>query len=246
MGATMARPNALKFYDGPSEIDGAPIVGIVSGLVTRSRNRKTGDLFQTWIMPRDVKPNDAVKTGDDVSVCGDCILRPTLHRHKPIEDWPCYVKTFQGPRSVWEATRDLSEATLSEMVNAPNRDAGIRLGAWGDPTAIPIWYWIALFHVLRQRLKRSRPGYTHQWRTCDPAWSGHVMASVHSPAEREQAKGRGFRTFRIIGDPSEVGHGEILCPNTTHGVQCADCGLCDGSTGVDWDGRKDIAIVVHR
>jgi len=242
----MTRPNALKFYDGPSEIDGSPIVGIVSGLVTRSRNRKTGDLFQTWIMPRDVKPNDAVKSGGDVSVCGDCPLRPTLHRHKPIEDWPCYVKTFQGPRSVWEATRDLSVASLEELVNTPNRRTGIRFGAWGDPTAIPLLDWRVLLRVMHRSIDHAHsPGYTHQWRTCDPAWSGHVMASVHSPAEREQAKGRGFRTFRIIGSASEVGQGEILCPNTTHGVQCVDCGLCDGSTGDD-DRRKDIAIVVHR
>jgi len=203
-------------------------------------------------MPRDVKPNDAVKTGEDVSVCGDCILRPTLHRHKPIEDWPCYVKTFQGPRSVWEATRELPVATVADIVNAPNREAGIRFGAWGDPTAIPILPWMVLIWAMRARLKRSKAGYSHQWRTCDPAWSGHVMASVHSPAEREQAKGRGFRTFRIIGSASEVGQGEILCPNTTHGVQCLDCGLCDGSnprptmTGAMVDGRKDIAIVVHR
>ena len=243
----MKRPNALKFYDGPSELDGSPIVGIVSGLVSPSRNRKTGDLFQTWIMPRDVKPNDAVKTGDDVSVCGDCILRPILHRHKPIEDWPCYVKTFQGPRSVWEATRDLPVAKLSDVVDGPNRRTGIRFGAWGDPTAIPLLEWRVLLRAMHRSIDTAHsPGYTHQWETCDPAWAGHVMASVHTEDDRQLAKGRGFRTFRIIGSASEVGQGEILCPNTTHGVQCADCGLCDGSTGVDWDGRKDIAIVVHR
>lgn len=244
----MKRPNAIKFYEGPSELDGSPIIGVMSGIASPSRNRKTGDLFQTWIMPRDTPPHVAIKDGRDASVCGDCPLRPVLHRHKPVEQWPCYVKTFQGPLSTWKATRDLPVSSALEIKSAVGRSAGIRLGAWGDPTAIPVFTWKALLWLLASngRLKRSRPGYSHQWATCDRWWTGQVMASVHSEDERARAKGRGFRTFRVIGDPSEVGEGEILCPNTTHGVQCADCGLCDGSTGVDWDGRKDIAIVAHR
>ena len=53
-------------YEGPSEIDGRPIVVIVNKL-SGSDNAKTGaDLVQTFIIRSDVNPVDALKTGDDV------------------------------------------------------------------------------------------------------------------------------------------------------------------------------------
>ena len=48
----MKRPNSAVWYHGPSTIDGSLIVGAVSGLVNPSNNDKTGDLFQTWMMPQ--------------------------------------------------------------------------------------------------------------------------------------------------------------------------------------------------
>lgn len=50
-------------YEGPSEIDGRPIVVIVNKLAG-SDNAKTGaDLVQTFIIRADVAPTDALKTG---------------------------------------------------------------------------------------------------------------------------------------------------------------------------------------
>ena len=37
----------LIIYDGPSVIDGAPIVAILTGLANASRNAGTGDMLQT-------------------------------------------------------------------------------------------------------------------------------------------------------------------------------------------------------
>jgi hypothetical protein len=37
-------PSGFVFYDGPSVIDGAPIIGIA---VLHSENSKTGDMVQT-------------------------------------------------------------------------------------------------------------------------------------------------------------------------------------------------------
>jgi len=37
---------------------------------------------------------------------------------------------------------------------------------------------------------------------------------------------------------------EIICPSVTHGVQCAACNLCNGSTGAG-DRRKNIVILAH-
>tara|TARA_R110000824_G_scaffold346368_1_gene533165 strand:+ start:3006 stop:3233 length:228 start_codon:yes stop_codon:yes gene_type:complete len=75
------------------------------------------------------------------------------------------------------------------------------------------------------------------------------MASVHTQAERLEAKGRGYRTFRIItavGDHG-LGRDEILCPASKEAgarTTCEKCNLCDGRKG-DNDKRRDVAIVAH-
>lgn len=65
------------FYCGPSQIDGAPIVGIA---VLRSANAKTGDMVQTYILRADTAPLTALSTGADVSICGACPHRPRTIR----------------------------------------------------------------------------------------------------------------------------------------------------------------------
>lgn len=59
-------------YEGASMINGAPIVGIVT---IESKNIKTGNIANLWILHAEIKPNEAVKSGDDSAVCGDCPLR---------------------------------------------------------------------------------------------------------------------------------------------------------------------------
>lgn len=46
------------FYRGKSPIDNAPIVGIA---VLKSRNEKTGNMVQTFILRSDIHPMDAIK-----------------------------------------------------------------------------------------------------------------------------------------------------------------------------------------
>ena len=55
------------FYDGPSLIDGAPIIGIA---VLESSNAKTGNMVQTYILRADMAPLAAIASGDDVSTAG--------------------------------------------------------------------------------------------------------------------------------------------------------------------------------
>ena len=43
----MASANAHKVYDGPSMIDGKPIVVIMTGFKRASKNAKTDDMIQT-------------------------------------------------------------------------------------------------------------------------------------------------------------------------------------------------------
>ena len=74
-------------YDGPSVLDGAPIVVIAT---LETSNAKTGAMVQTWILRGDIEPHQAVKTGEDASVCGNC---PQRHN----TGGACYVMTHQAP-----------------------------------------------------------------------------------------------------------------------------------------------------
>ena len=48
---------------------------LLSGLKIPSSNVKTGNQLQTYIILKNASPLDAVKSGDDVLICGDCIHR---------------------------------------------------------------------------------------------------------------------------------------------------------------------------
>lgn len=71
------KPLGYILYEGPSMIDGAPIVVIVNK-IDGSDNAKTGAMVQTFIIRSDVAPVEALATGADVSICGDCEHRPIL------------------------------------------------------------------------------------------------------------------------------------------------------------------------
>ena len=52
----MPNPNGRILYEGPSMLDGAPIVVIATGFAERSGNDKTGAMIQTWILRADIPP----------------------------------------------------------------------------------------------------------------------------------------------------------------------------------------------
>lgn len=232
-------PSTIVVYRGPSALDGSPIVGVLSGLGRPSKNTKTGEMLQLWILPAELKPHEAQRTGDDASVCGDCPKRPLLVAPG---DLPCYVKTFQGPRSVWEATRD-QRADLDRATSAVGAsDRALRLGAYGDPAALPVSVVAALTEA-----SIAHTGYTHQWR--DPRHASlrdYVMASVETADQAHLARQQGWRTFRVIPRTqvwADLAKEEIWCAAVSSGVTCAQCRLCDG-TGRAPD-RKSIAIIEH-
>jgi len=227
--------NSEVIYRGPSEIDGAPIIVIVTGLSKASSNPKTGDMLQVFILLQDVPPNVATKTGQDVSICGDCKLRPFLFKKGEVSNRRCYVKTFQAPLSTWKANKERDAIPLQAI--AP-LIAGRRLrrGAYGDPSAVPAYIW--------NEIDNPGTGYTHQWKEAE--MQSFLMASVHSKEEKKRANDRGYRTFRIISALDEVGTDEILCPASKEAgarTSCAKCNLCNGKR--DNDKRKSIAIIAH-
>jgi hypothetical protein len=214
---------------------------LLFAITPKSENVKTGDMEQLYIMPADEPPHEAIKAGRDTVTCGNC---PLIGKAAG-GTGECYVVTVQGPREVWEKTHN------APLIDIEPAKKPIRIGAYGEPVFAP-------FRLIQRLLANGRrwTGYTHQWREKGtPAkWSRYLMASVDDRlAERHRmtpkqlkadAVARGYRTFRIIRNTSELDADEIMCPNFTKGVQCKDCGLCDGSKGAN-DKRKNIAIIVH-
>ena len=222
-------PLGLVLYEGPSELDGQPIVVIATGLGRSSKNEKTGDMVQVWILRSDIAPHHAVRSGADVSVCGDCKHRGTT----------CYVVTFQGPREVWAAYKRGRYLRVSyPEAMAYLAGARVRFGAYGDPSAAPLPIWQAIASVAS-----GWTGYTHQWRHLDGRWHDLVMASVDSPSEYLRAKSAGWRAFLVQAEGAAPIEGTRRCPAISHGMECADCRACDGTArGAR---RPDIAIEVH-
>ena len=236
-------------YQGPSMIDGSPIVVIVTDA---SKNAKTGPMLQTWILRQDVAPHLAIKSGDDASICGDC-----PHRGKwddALQKWTskrtCYVKTFQAPLSVWKRyQRNGYEAVTDDAVRIAELGEGrmVRIGSYGDPMAVPLYVWESL---------TSRAvgwtGYTHQWRTLAeesptlPDWQRLVMASADSEDDAVDAHWTGWRYFRVMDKGQDPAPSmEVRCPASKEaGVKsaCATCKLCMGTTSKS---RKSIAINIH-
>ena len=149
----------VVLYEGPSRIDGKPIVAIACRITEASDNSKTGAMVQTFIMRQDIAPHEALKTGDDASVCADCKLRP-IYKGKT----RCYVRVYQAPLSVWNAYHrgryavpdvDFDAALLPELFEG----LAFRIGSYGDPAATPLSVW-----KTATRNVKNRTGYTHQWR----------------------------------------------------------------------------------
>ena len=88
-------------YEGPSKIDGAPIVVIVNKIDADSKNEKTGAIVQTFIIRSDIAPMAALQSGADYAICGDCEHRPALAKKTGAA--PCYVQVGKSVQSVYHA-----------------------------------------------------------------------------------------------------------------------------------------------
>lgn len=227
---------SFVFYDGPSTLDGAPIIGIA---VLRSDNRKTGDMVQTYILRADTHPVDAIRDGSDASICGDC-----PHRRDPATGTrTCYVNVGQSVAAVFGAWVRGAYPLIDPAIGA-DRLAGraVRLGTYGDPAAIPASVWRALL-----ARASGHTGYTHQWRKPVAAQLRDiVMASADSALDRDVARALGWRTFRVRTETEALAAREIVCPASPEGGdrrQCINCQACDGA-GAN-PSRASIAIIVH-
>lgn len=236
----MTNPNGVILYEGKSQLDGKPIVVIATGLVQGSTNAKTGAMIQTYILRQDIAPMDAVKSGEDASICGSC-----QHRGDGTgKGRSCYVTLMHGPRGVYAAYKRGSypRATMHAARDIFKKRM-VRMGTYGDPAAVPIHIWnTALVFAA------GWTGYTHQWRSLasQTEWPKLVMASVDSEDEMDEAHALGFRTFRVTAGPNENIRGrEVVCPASHEAgqkVECIDCKACMGTSA---KARVSIQIAAH-
>ena len=231
---TLERPQGFVFYDGASVLDGERILAICTGLINKSQNRKTGPLVSSWILRADREPQTALSDGSDVSVCGDCI-------HRKVDGLSsCYVATHQAPLQVYRTFVRGGYASVT-LAQAASLVAGevLRLGSYGDPTAVPFPSWKPLIDAASWHV-----GYTHQWRRAFARpFRRFLMASVESEEEAEQAQAKRWRTFRV-GD--DVLPSEVMCPAAEEQGKrrsCETCGACDGAGSNPY--RRSIVIPVH-
>jgi hypothetical protein len=235
-------------YSGPSKIDGSSIVAIY---LQGSSNRKTGaSMSQVYILQADINPITANRTGADYGVCGDCPHRGVADPDKVsglAAGRSCYVNLGQGPNQIYKAyKRGLYQPASLDELPSIGEGQTIRLGAYGDPLAIPS-------HIIRALLSKSKghTSYTHASGLLPDSTMSHSMVSADTPGQALEAHNKGLRTFRVVPlrqwqaeGPKALLKGEILCPASKEAgakVTCSDCLLCSGQHTK----AKSIAIPAH-
>ena len=234
----LLKANGVILYEGPSKLDGKPIVVVATGIRKASTNAKTGAMVQTYIIRSDVSPIDAVKTGEDASICGDCPHRGDGNGNNR----SCYVTLIHGPRSVY-ASYKRGIYPKANAFEAAQLFAGkmVRLGTYGDPAAAPFPLWkTALLNA------KGWTGYTHQWRNIPARWSELVMASADSVDDMNEAHELGYRTFRVTAEPFENVKGrETVCPASEEKGKVADCFSCRACMGTSGKAKVSVQIAAH-
>ena len=229
--------DGLVVYEGPSQWDDAPIVVVITGLARRSKNPKTGDMLQMWILRQDMHPFEALTTGADSSICGNCLHRPDADGKRS-----CYV-SMNAPGQVWKAYKAGKYATV-DPDEAGTMIVGhcLRFGAYGDPAMVPL----EVLRPLARNAKRTT-GYTHQWREMPVEYREFCMASTDNEADNVEATALGYRTFRCVPVGGHLTDNEIQCPASEEAgklTTCDQCGLCAGELKRT-NRIPNIAITVH-
>ena len=119
----------------------------------------------------------------------------------------------------------------------------VRLGAYGDPGAVPVYIWESLISNAK-----GHTGYSHHAKMTQPLSefrSDLYMYSADTEEEALQIWAKGYRTFRLVKTMADINPAnEILCPAhelAGRRTTCENCGLCGGSK-VE---AKNIANIVH-
>lgn len=228
--------NGYVVWRGPSLVDRAPLVCIMTGTGKPTSNRKTGDMLQMWILREDIPPHEAVKSGEDASVCGDCPFSGGNG---------CYVTVHQGPLSVWRTYKagGYGERPFDGMSKVV-KDRKVRFGAYGDPGLVP-------YEVLSEIAQHCDgwTGYTHMWDRIDPWYRYLLMASVESAETYGKAKALGYRCFYVVpvDTPGQPEKHMMQCANDRdrNPLSCAECMACSGTRYEIVANAVDVWIDAH-
>ena len=222
-------------YEGKSLLGGGDIVCVA---VLSSRNIKTGDMVQVYIIPKDESPLDAVKNNRNSMACGTCPLQGEYKNGKSVNR-VCYVNLGHGPRSVYESyKKGLYPKYVRRIHECLIEGRTIRIGTYGDPAAIPVRLVKYLANI-----SGGWTGYSHQmfWVKHAEQLAPYLMVSCHTPAQLAEARRRGWRAFATIPEGGKIPERAVECPHYTHGVQCSSCLLCDGTNKK----AKDVYVIAH-
>jgi hypothetical protein len=226
-------PRGFIVDRGLSPIDQQPYVAI---MVLKSKNVKTGDMVQVFIIRPDVSPLEAIASGDDYTICGGCPHRRKWNEALGKFTRSCYVDVGKSVGAVYRAFARGSYPVYDPSLHARYvRGRRIRWGAYGDPA-------ILAESVVRDlnALASGHTGYTHQWRQAWAEWCrGLFQASCDGMTDYLDAAGAGWKTFAVIPQAA-VPYSGKLCPATAEGsnAQCVTCRLCDGA-------KTDIFVEAH-
>ena len=246
-GLNKAITKALKYketlvlYKGISLLDNeTPIMVVMSGFTKDSSNAKTGPLVQLYILPIHETPKDTYygtyKNGGLVpsrfSVCGDCRYNGNNG---------CYVR-WSHLESLWKSSKTQSAIPMS-LSKEFLRGLRVRVGAAGDPAAVPASVWSELLSSCE-----NFTGYTHQWNKPEyQDLQGLFMASVDNARENEKAHALGWSSFFVTDSEDEAKQGTRCLASAgktdSNGLPttCASCMLCNGKSRK----QKTITEVLH-
>lgn len=187
-----------------------------------SDNIKTGPMIQLWIMARNVHPVESRRTGHDATLqCQGC---------PHASNQGCYV----SPLALMAIYRTYKSNGYTHLhMGSPEwaaffDGASVRFGAYGNPSMIPL-------EMVSDIVDRcySHTGYMHDWHLMPidlaKAYGRFFMASTE-PSNVAYAQNLGLRTFTVVPEAPEDKRLGIECLADKAGIQCIDCGLCDGNS----------------
>jgi len=191
--------------------------------VGQSSNRKTGNIPQQFI---------GGTRKESMKTCEGCKL---------LASKVCYAQFGTesiAHGSVRRASARGKDYTLQTALDNRSTHARyFRFGTIGDPSGIPD-------RILRKAERVARNSglrvlnYTHFWATRGKHLLGRAMASCDTFKDAWKAVHQGWRATVVVSQNFIDKHGTkgvyrgkrwALCPYQSHGTQCNDCGLCDGS-----------------
>ena len=227
--------NGFLLYEGPSMLDGQKIICVVTDPDQVRLNKKTQRVIQTYILRADIDPIEAIRSEADISICGNCLHRGADGTRS------CYVQVWSAPRNIFLAYQRGKYKFLPKAISAMLVcNEVVRLGAYGDPAAVPIEVWMHF-------LQAAKPiGYTHQWQ--DPRFADlkrWCMASCESEDDMISARLEGWRTFRVRSANDPVLRSEVICPASFEAGKKSHCAECLACGGLSAKARCDITIIAH-